>query len=142
MTVLSDNDTIAYLRFYRLESKASPELSPPDLDSPARLDVIPENAPNKLVYWINDQNHLWRKSRDALNRELQKSPKFKAAKSKLNQTTLSYQTQSFIKKWLAPISVSILILVYLFANQKTGLNELILALIPVVYTIISEFQKS
>ena len=132
-------ENIAYLRFYRLDSKSS---SPPDLDSSARLDILPGPPPPQLVSWINDRQNLWRKgSRQALEKRLRESSEYKTAKETITQQSKFYWILLFIRKWAAPIAVSVLTLIYLLVNQKKDLKDLIVALIPIVYAIISEITK-
>jgi deoxycytidine triphosphate deaminase len=133
-------ETIAYLRLYRLESKSS---SPLDLDSSARLDILPGAPPPQLVAWINDRQNLWRKGgRQNLEKKLRESPEYKAAKDAINQQTNWYWILLFFKKWAAPIAVSVLTLIYLLVNQKKDIKDLIVALIPIVYAIVSEITKT
>jgi deoxycytidine triphosphate deaminase len=133
-------ETIAYLRLYRLGSKSS---SPPDLDSSARLDILPGPPPPQLVNWINDRQNLWRKgSRQALEKRLRESSEYKTAKETITQQSKFYRILLFIRKWAAPIAVSVLLLIYLLVNQKKDIKDLIVALIPIVYAIVSELTKT
>lgn len=134
------NETIAYLRFYRLSSKSD---SPPDLDSSARLDILPANPPSKLVNWISDRQNLWRKgSTQDLVKRLRESEEYKKPKGYINQQSKFYWIGLLLKRWAAPIAVSVLILIFLIVNQKKDIKELVVALIPIVYAIVAEITKT
>jgi len=117
---IDTNEVIAYLRFYKLSSESS---SLPDLDSSARLDVIPGDHPQELTSWINDRQSLWRKgSKEALQNALKKDPSLKELwKNEENNYIKSIPSElnRFFSEYLfVTLPVIILILVYLLAEPE------------------------
>ncbi|MDY7013407.1 MAG: hypothetical protein SVX43_07335 [Cyanobacteriota bacterium] len=134
-------DVIAYLRFHKLTSKSS---TPPNLDDPGRLDVIPKNCPipQELNDWINDAGKRWRRGNDdALRESLQNLPDYKKIKEDIRKSSFQYWMRLAIQRLAAPLTVTLFIVIYLWLEKKQDIGDLILVLIPLIYTIISEIFK-
>ncbi|MCC5610215.1 hypothetical protein LC612_26515 [Nostoc sp. CHAB 5834] len=133
------DEVIAYLIFHKLSSRSLDIVAE---HKSGRLNDFPGNVPQKLNEWIHDSKNPWRNGdRNALKQRLETSSEYQEAKKNLVQERASYQLKSMIKRWAAPIVVSLLLLLYLYRNNKLS-NELIIAIIPVAYAAMSEFTRN
>jgi deoxycytidine triphosphate deaminase len=105
---LSDNDilikvdeTIAYLRIYRLNSKSSFAKS---RDDAGKLhDAIPEgySIPRDLKNWIDDPNNRWRQGEpEDIGKKLEESSAYKKAKNELEKKSILYRLVfKYLPQW-------------------------------------------
>jgi deoxycytidine triphosphate deaminase len=133
-------ETIAYIVFYKLSSASR---SPYNLDNPGQLDVIPgSNKPRVLVDWINDRSHRWRRgNKDAILEVLKESEEYKKLQKEIQQESKKYWLILTIRRLSPPLLVLILVVAYLIIAKQQNLSDLILVLLPIVYTIVAEAIK-
>lgn len=133
------DEVIAYLRFHKLTSRS---LSTVAEHKSGRLNDFPGNVPQTLNEWIHDSKNTWRTGEPSiLKKTLEESQEYQEVKKSFIQKTTSYRMKNILNKWAAPIAVSLLMLFYLHRNNKVN-NELIIAIIPVAYTAVSEFTRN
>ncbi|MBN3889727.1 MAG: hypothetical protein HWQ43_11315 [Nostoc sp. JL31] len=133
------DEVIAYLVFHKLSSRSLDIVAE---HKSGRLNDFPGNVPQQLNEWIHDSKNPWRNGdRKALQQRLKASSEYQEVKKNLDQERASYQLKTIIKRWAAPIAVSLLLLLYLYRNNKLS-NELIIAIIPVAYAAVSEFTRN
>ena len=92
------SETIAYLRFYRVNSQSS--YSQKMGHSGKLHDAIPEGCPipSELNSWISDRNNQWRTGdKDAIWKVLKMSPEYQEAQNELKSKSIRYR---FIFKYL------------------------------------------
>lgn len=136
--VIHVNEIIAYLRFSKMSSKT---LSICGDHRSGRLDAFPGNVPQRLNEWIYDGRNSWRSGdKRALQQQLQASTGFQEAKRMRAQETASYRLKRIMKRWAAPLAVTVILLIYFHRNNKLS-NELLIALLPIAYTLVSEYTK-
>ncbi|BCL37717.1 dCTP deaminase domain-containing protein [Nostoc sp. MS1] len=133
------NEVIAYLRFHKLSSRS---LSIVAEHKSGRLNDFPDNVPQPLNEWIHDSKNTWRTGDTSiLKKTLEESQEYQEVKRNRLQETTSYRMKTILNRWAAPIVVSLLMLFYFHRNNKVN-NELIIAIIPVAYTAVSEFTRN
>ncbi|TVQ56961.1 MAG: hypothetical protein EA366_09285 [Spirulina sp. DLM2.Bin59] len=136
---LSTLEAIAYLRFHELTSKSSTQ---PDVGDGGRLDIIAKH-PNtqKMIDWIRDPGNKWRRNKDDLKQILKDSDEYKQVKQELKEKSLNHLIDSRLRDFAPSLVVTALILIYILLENKQNIEDLILVLIPLVYTIVFEMFR-